>query len=141
MRFDLRDSFPLLTTKRVFWRGVVEELLWFIQGCTDGNVLTEKGVHIWDRNGDRDFLDSRGKGHASIQQVYISFVEVNFRKKLQTQFRKTIGNLFQLQKSSIPENVEHSRKVICKSSCKRFFLQKFLEGNSRQYCCFIAGQS
>jgi thymidylate synthase len=39
MRFDLEKSFPLLTTKDVFWRGVVEELLWFIKGQTDGNIL------------------------------------------------------------------------------------------------------
>jgi hypothetical protein len=39
MRFDLRNSFPLLTTKRVFWRGVAEELLWFISGNTNANYL------------------------------------------------------------------------------------------------------
>lgn len=61
MRFNLRDSFPLLTTKRVFWRGVAEELLWFVKGCTDAQKLTEKNVHIWDANGSREFLDSRGK--------------------------------------------------------------------------------
>jgi thymidylate synthase len=44
MRFDLRDSFPLLTTKKVFFRGVVEELLWFIAGSTDAQVLSKKGV-------------------------------------------------------------------------------------------------
>lgn len=60
MRFSLTDSFPLLTTKRVFWRGVMEELLWFIKGCTDGNVLSEKNVKIWEANGSREFLDSRG---------------------------------------------------------------------------------
>jgi len=60
MRYDLRESFPLLTTKRVFWRGVAEELLWFVKGCTDANVLTEKKVHIWDMNGTREFLDKRG---------------------------------------------------------------------------------
>lgn len=60
MRFNLKDNiFPLLTTKRVFWRGVVEELLWFIKGDTNSNHLREKGVHIWDENGSRDFLDSR----------------------------------------------------------------------------------
>ncbi|KAF5455885.1 hypothetical protein F2P56_025415 [Juglans regia] len=57
MRFNLRRSFPLLTTKRVFWRGVVEELLWFISGSTNAKVLQEKDVHIWDGNGSRDFLD------------------------------------------------------------------------------------
>jgi len=52
--------FPLLTTKRVFFRGVAEELLWFIRGSTNANELTEKGVHIWDANGSRSFLDSLG---------------------------------------------------------------------------------
>lgn len=48
MRFDLEQEFPLLTTKRVFWKGVVEELLWFLRGETNINSLVEKGVHIWD---------------------------------------------------------------------------------------------
>ncbi|WJX36239.1 hypothetical protein P8452_24141 [Trifolium repens] len=60
MRFNLRRSFPLLTTKRVFWRGVVEELLWFISGSTNAKVLQEKGIHIWDDNASREFLDSIG---------------------------------------------------------------------------------
>ncbi|XXQ32675.1 Bifunctional dihydrofolate reductase-thymidylate synthase [Plasmodiophora brassicae] len=61
MRFDLRNGqFPLLTTKRVFWRGVAEELLWFISGCTDGEVLSAKGIRIWDGNGSREFLDRLG---------------------------------------------------------------------------------
>jgi dihydrofolate reductase/thymidylate synthase len=63
MRFDLKKSFPLLTTKRVFWRGVVEELLWFIRGDTNGEHLSEKGIKIWDGNGSREFLDKRGLGH------------------------------------------------------------------------------
>ncbi|XP_010530821.1 PREDICTED: bifunctional dihydrofolate reductase-thymidylate synthase 1-like isoform X2 [Tarenaya hassleriana] len=60
MRFNLRRNFPLLTTKRVFWRGVVEELLWFISGSTNAKVLQEKGIHIWDGNASRDYLDSTG---------------------------------------------------------------------------------
>ena len=61
MRFSLRDGqFPLLTSKRVFWRGVVEELIWLIRGCTDSNALAEKKVHIWDGNGSREFLDKLG---------------------------------------------------------------------------------
>ncbi|KAF4695125.1 hypothetical protein FOZ60_005863 [Perkinsus olseni] len=64
MRFSLRDGvFPLLTTKRVFWRGVVEELLWFIKGDTNAKHLSEKGVKIWDLNGTREFLDGRGLSH------------------------------------------------------------------------------
>ncbi|GAA5834547.1 hypothetical protein JCM11251_007037 [Rhodosporidiobolus azoricus] len=54
---------PLLTTKRVFSRGIVEELLWFVAGCTDSKVLSDKGVKIWDGNGSREFLDKVGLGH------------------------------------------------------------------------------
>jgi len=47
MRFSLRGGvIPLLTTKKVFWRGVVEELLWLIKGCTDSKALAEKNVHV-----------------------------------------------------------------------------------------------
>lgn len=63
MRFDLRYHFPLLTTKRVFWRGVVEELLWIVRGCTSAPALAERGVHIWDANATRAFLDKRGLQH------------------------------------------------------------------------------
>ncbi|KAF7127703.1 hypothetical protein RHSIM_Rhsim11G0179300 [Rhododendron simsii] len=43
--------------QKVFWRGVVEELLWFISGSTNAKVLQEKGIHIWDGNASRDYLD------------------------------------------------------------------------------------
>ena len=61
MRYSLRNNtMPLLTTKRVFWRGVAEELLWFISGSTNAKLLQDKNIHIWDGNGSRAFLDSRG---------------------------------------------------------------------------------
>lgn len=61
MRFSLRDGVvPLLTTKRVFWRGVVEELMWFISGSTDAKDLSKRDVTIWDANGSRAFLDKLG---------------------------------------------------------------------------------
>lgn len=47
---NLEDGFPLLTTKKVFFRGVVEELAWFLKGCTNVDRLKEKNVHIWDQN-------------------------------------------------------------------------------------------
>lgn len=54
MRFDLSEGrFPLLTTKDVFWRGVAEELLWFIRGETSSLTLHNKKVKIWDANGSR----------------------------------------------------------------------------------------
>lgn len=64
LRFSLRDNtLPLLTTKRVYYKGVLEELLWFVAGCTDGKKLSEKGVRIWDGNGSREFLDKQGLSH------------------------------------------------------------------------------
>ncbi|ETO17993.1 bifunctional dihydrofolate reductase-thymidylate synthase [Reticulomyxa filosa] len=60
MRFDLRnDKFPLLTTKRVFWRAVAEELLWFIRGSTNAKELQQKNIHIWDGNASCNFLIKR----------------------------------------------------------------------------------
>ena len=50
MRFDLREGFPLLTTKRVFLKGIIHELLWFLAGDTNIKYLVDNGVHIWDND-------------------------------------------------------------------------------------------
>nr|CCA17727.1 bifunctional dihydrofolate reductasethymidylate synthase 2 putative [Albugo laibachii Nc14]CCA18373.1 bifunctional dihydrofolate reductasethymidylate synthase 2 putative [Albugo laibachii Nc14] len=64
MRFNLRnDMFPLLTTKKVFWRGVAEELLWFISGNTNAKTLQDRKVRIWDGNGSSAYLKSIGLHH------------------------------------------------------------------------------
>ena len=52
-----RPVLPLLTTKRVFHRAVITELLWFIQGNTSSIALSEVGVKIWDGNGSREAWD------------------------------------------------------------------------------------
>ncbi len=54
MEFDLTDGFPLITSKRVYWKGVVEELLWFLRGETNVRSLQERGVTIWDEWADEN---------------------------------------------------------------------------------------
>ena len=64
MRFSLKeDSIPFLTTKRLAWKTCLKELLWFMRGDTNNKNLKAENVHIWDDNGSREFLDSRGLQH------------------------------------------------------------------------------
>ena len=56
--FNIEKTFPLLTTKKMFWKGIVEELLFFIRGETNSKLLEEKGVNIWKGNTSKVFLDS-----------------------------------------------------------------------------------
>jgi thymidylate synthase len=60
MRFSLDNGvIPILTTKKTAWKTCLKELLWFIRGNTSNTILKEQGVHIWDANSSREFLDSR----------------------------------------------------------------------------------
>ena len=56
MRFNLRDGFPLVTTKRVFFKGLTHEMLWFLQGGTNVGYLNEHGIKIWN-----DWADENGE--------------------------------------------------------------------------------
>ena len=61
MRFSLENGkIPILTTKKTAWKTCLKELIWFIRGETDNKLLQKQGVHIWDGNTSREFLDSRG---------------------------------------------------------------------------------
>ena len=57
-KFDLRVMvFLLLSTKKMFLRGIIEEFLFFIRGETDSNILTQKKVRIWEGNTTKEFIE------------------------------------------------------------------------------------
>ena len=61
--YNLEDTFPALTTKKIFLRGVFEELMLYLSGNTDNAILNEKDIKIWNGNTSREFLDNRGLWH------------------------------------------------------------------------------
>lgn len=86
MRMDLREGFPLLTTKKVFFRGLAEELLWIISGNTNIRPLAEKNVRIWN-----DWPYANYKKSSSYQgETMEEFIE---KIKTDEGFAKTYGNL------------------------------------------------
>lgn len=62
IRFNLADSFPLLTTKRVYWKGVLHELYWFMSGQTNVKYLVDNDVHIWDDYPYRIYMERAKRG-------------------------------------------------------------------------------
>lgn len=60
LEFDLREGFPLLTTKDTWFTAIKEELLFFLSGSTDTKILEKKGINIWKGNTSKEFLQNRG---------------------------------------------------------------------------------
>lgn len=61
MRFDLAEGFPLLTTKKMFLRGIIEELIWFLNGDSNLKYLADRDVHIWDSWPFKAYLERTGQ--------------------------------------------------------------------------------
>lgn len=72
MRFNLEDGFPLLTTKKVFYRGIIEELLWFLKGKSNIKYLVDKSVNIWNQDAYRYYKEIIYK-HNTVQLNCDSF--------------------------------------------------------------------
>lgn len=79
MRFDLSKGFPLLTTKKVFTRGIIIELLWFLSGSSNIKFMVDNNVHIWDewawKRYHKKALASKGKMPAMSQEEFINKIK------------------------------------------------------------------
>ena len=86
MRFNLQDGFPLLTTKKVFYRGIFEELLWFLSGSTNIKPLVDKKVGIWNEWPYKDYTNSKDYKGETLEE----FVE---KIRNDQEFADKYGNL------------------------------------------------
>nr|AIA19188.1 thymidylate synthase [uncultured bacterium] len=92
MRFDLSKDFPLLTTKRVYWKGVIHELYWFMSGQTNIKYLVDHDVHVWD---DYPYKIYMGKVKKGIVKDNKNLTKDEFigRVKEDKKFAKAFGDL------------------------------------------------
>ena len=92
MRFDLSEGFPLLTTKKVYWKGVIHELYWFISGQTNIKYLVDNNVHIWDDYPYKIYMGKVKKGVIKDRRN-LTKDEFIMRIKEDKKFAKSYGNL------------------------------------------------
>lgn len=85
MRFDLSQGFPLLTTKKVFWKGIIQELYWFMSGQSNIKYLVDNKIHIWDDYPYRIYREKMAKKTVSdmTKEEFIAKIEtdVDFAKQ------------------------------------------------------------
>ena len=89
IRFDLSKGFPLLTTKKVYWTGVLQELYWFMSGQSNIKYLVDHNVHIWDDYPYKIYSENAGRSEVPA----ISKDEFITKIKDDAEFAKTHGEL------------------------------------------------
>ena len=115
--FDLREGFPLLTSKRMGWKTILRELLWFISGSTDNKHLQEKNVHIWDGNSSNEYMKKRGLNYeeGDLGPIY-GFQWRHFGEKYETKDKEYDGGYDQLKEMiHLIKSDPTSRRIIMSS--------------------------
>ena len=84
IRHKMSDGFPLLTTKRMAWKQIVTELLWFLRGDTNIRYLIENGCHIWDGDAYKKFYS----GATSVKEAYLSGDMIGSQPEIESMFNR-----------------------------------------------------
>lgn len=106
MRFDMNDGFPAVTTKKLAFKSMKAELLWFLSGSNDVKKLQEMGSHIWDGNAYSDYWKPKAKFEGDLGRVY----GVQWRKWNSTFSDQPIDQVADVIKK-LKEN-PHDRRII-----------------------------
>jgi thymidylate synthase len=96
IRHNMADGFPLLTTKKMFWKGIVTEMLWFLQGRTDLRFLLENNCHIWTGDAYKVYDKDFDREHPPFSAPYpLRLTVKEFEEKIMTddEFNKWYGDL------------------------------------------------
>lgn len=163
--FDISQSIPLMTTKKISFSIILEELLWMCRGDTDAKILQNKNIHIWDGNTSREFLDKRGLQHypEGILGPQYGFLWRHFGAKYHFSYGDTskcdnslIGGFDQFKYvENLLENDPFSRRIMitawspdklkeqCLPSCHHTIQFYVTEENKQKYlsCMFIMRSS
>ena len=155
MVFDLREGFPLLTTKKMFLRGIVEEFLFFLRGETDTTYLSEKKVRIWEGNTTKEFISNRGLDYAEgvmgpMYGYQWRFYNAPYTTNENGRPIKSDGGIDQLKNViNTINNDPYSRRILMTSynpsqaeqgvlyPCHSITIQFYVEGDNLDICTVI----
>jgi len=87
IRHDMKEGFPLLTTKKMYWKGIVAELLWFLKGDTNIKFLLDNDCHIWDGDAYKNYLNKYKGNFEMDKDEFINAIKTN------PEFAAEYGNL------------------------------------------------
>jgi thymidylate synthase len=77
IRHNMKDGFPLLTTKKMAWKSIVTELLWFLRGDTNIKYLVDNGCHIWDGDAYKNYLNQTQHEASYTQEEFINLIKTD----------------------------------------------------------------
>jgi thymidylate synthase len=128
IRHNMKDGFPLLTTKKMYWKGIVTELLWFLRGDTNIKFLVDNDCHIWDGDAYKSYSDHFiGYEDVPNKELFIEQIKTDdeFAKKwgelgpvYGKQWRKWKGKLvdkskeFDAHTAWVPEQIDQIQNLI-----------------------------